>query len=228
MSIKRVAELSRLGWQQVHDIECAYMRRLLAKQPISDNLEAIGIDEISVRKGHSYQIVVADLNPENPHPIWMGGTGRTEDDMKLFYSEIGEERSKGIRLAVMDMWKPFRKATNTYSPQALIVFDKFHVLRHLSDALDHVRRQEYHRVSDKERTFIKGQRYTLLSHHANLTTDGRRSLKLLLKANKRLHTAYLLKESFGQLWDYRSSACARRFFENWKRQLRWQKLEPFK
>jgi transposase len=79
-----------------------------------------------------------------------------------------------------------------------------------------MRRLEYKRVNEKDRKFIKGQRYTLLSNRANLDTDGRRSLKLLLKANKRLHKAYLLKESFGQLWDYNYPGCARTFFEHWK------------
>jgi hypothetical protein len=67
-----------------------------------------------------------------------------------------------------------------------------------------VRKAEYARLKDKDRRFIKGQKYTLLAHRANLTLPGRQSLKTLLAANKRLHTAYLLKESFGQLWDYQS------------------------
>jgi len=93
--------------------------------------------------------------------------------------------------------------------------------------MDEVRRQEYKRVNEKERKYIKGQRYTLLSHKASLDIDGRRSLKLLLKANKRLHKAYLLKESFGQLWNYSYPASAKKFFENWQTQLRWQRLRPF-
>ncbi len=95
------------------------------------------------------------------------------------------------------------------------------------DALDAVRRSEYHRVQEKERRYIKGQRYTLLSHKANLDLKGRRALQLLLKANKRLHKAYLLKESFGQLWNYRSETWSRKFFENWKEQLQWSRLKPF-
>jgi hypothetical protein len=57
--------------------------------------------------------------------------------------------------------------------------------------------------------------------------DGRRALKTLLAADKRLNAAYLLKESFGQLWSYRREAWARRFFENWKAALRWQRLKPY-
>jgi len=77
------------------------------------------------------------------------------------------------------------------------------------------------------RKFIKGQKYTLFSHRENLTTDGRRSLKTLLTANKRLNTAYILKEEFVQLWDYQSEAWARKFFDNWKASLKWQRLKPY-
>jgi transposase len=127
----------------------------------------------------------------------------------------------------MDMWKPFRNATNTHAPQAAALFDKFHVLRHLGEALDKVRRSEYARLSGKDRRFIKGQKYTLLAHRENLSLQGRQALKVLLAANKRLHTAYLLKESFGQLWDYQREGWARRFFDNWRNALRWQRLKPY-
>ena len=226
LSVDRVAEMHQLSWGQVRRLEVTYMEALLAKHPVPKRLRSIGIDEVSIRKGHSYAIVVADLDRQRP--IWMSSSpGRTEADMDRFFNDIGTQHCRRIKLAVMDMWKAFRNSTSEHAPQARIVFDKFHVLRHLSNALDEIRRQEYKRVNDKERTYIKGQRYTLLSHKANLDTQGRRSLKLLLKANKRLHKAYLLKESFGQLWDYSYPASARKFFENWKAQLRWQKLEPF-
>ena len=226
MTIKRVAELNSLGWDQVRRIEMGYMRRLVEQHPPAANLRAIGIDEVSIQKRHTYAIVVADLDQKRP--IWIGGDGRSEEDMKMFYAEMGKERCKTIELAVMDMWKPFRNVAKEYIPNVRIVFDKFHILRHLSDALDAVRREEYKRVSEKDRSFIKGQRYTLLSHKANLDIDGRRALGMLLKANKRLNKAYILKESFEQLWDYNSAVWSLKFFENWKAQLRWSRLEPYR
>ncbi len=113
------------------------------------------------------------------------------------------------------------------APDAAILFDKFHVVSHLGQALDQVRKSEYARLTGKGRQFIKGQKYTLLSNHAKLTLDGRRSLAKLLQVNQRLNIAYLLKESFGQLWNYRSETWARRFFENWKQALKWQRLKPY-
>lgn len=187
--------------------------------------KAIGIDEISIRKGHTYRIVISDLIRRRP--IWFGGADRSEDSMRQFYDWLGEKKSKGIRLAVMDMWKPFRNVTHERAPQAAILFDKFHIMKHLGEALDKVRKMEYARLQGKDRRYIKGQKYVLLSSRENLTLDGRRSLKTLLAANKRLNTAYLLKESFGQLWDYKSEVWARRFFENWKASLKWQRLKPY-
>src|SRR5271166_3499095 len=139
----------------------------------------------------------------------------------------GPKKSRQIRLAVMDMWKPFRNVTRDKAPQAAILFDKFHIMRHLGEALDKVRKAEYARLSGRDRRFIKGQKYNLLSRHENLTLEGRRSLKILLAANKRLNTAYVLKEAFGQLWDYGREGWARRFFDNWRASLKWQRLGPY-
>jgi transposase len=186
---------------------------------------AIGIDEVSIRKGHSYRIVVSDLLRKRP--IWFGGEDRSEESMDLFFKELGEKKTRKIRLAVMDMWKPFRKSTLKNAPKTAILFDKFHIMKHLGEALDKVRKSEYYRLSGKERSYIKGQKYTLLSHRENLSLDGQRSLKKLLAANHRLNKAYLLKESFGQLWDYEKDAWARRFFDNWKESLKWQRLPSF-
>jgi len=187
--------------------------------------KVIGVDEISVKKGHDYRIVVSDLIRKRP--IWFGGIDRSEASMDLFFEALGEKKSAGIRLAVMDMWKPFRKSTQQKAPKAAILFDKFHVMRHLGEALDKIRKSEYARLEGKARRYIKGQKYTLLSNRENLTLEGRTALKTLLAANKRLNTAYLLKESFGQLWNYQREAYARRFFDNWRAALKWQRLKPF-
>ena len=147
--------------------------------------------------------------------------------MGQFYGSLGARKSSRIELAVMDMWKPFRLATAAHAPQAAILFDKFHIMRHLGEALDAVRKSEYRRLADRDRRYIKGQKYALLSRWENLTLDGRRALKMLLAANKRLYTAHLLKESFGQLWSYQREGWARRFFDNWRSSLKWQRLGPY-
>ena len=223
-TIAAVAKELHMDWDSVKTLDMQYMKAQLAKAGTPGPIR-IGIDEISIRKRHTYRIVVSDL--DRKRPIWFGGEGRSEADMARFYAELGPKKASRIRLALMDMWKPFRNAAHAHAPQAAIVFDKFHVMRHLGDALDKVRKAEYARLTGSDRHFIKGQKYTLLSNRENLSTEGRKALKTLLAANKRLNTAYLLKESFGQLWSYRSEAGARRFFENWRNALKWQRLAPF-
>ncbi|MEI7538992.1 MAG: ISL3 family transposase [Comamonadaceae bacterium] len=224
MTISDVAREVHLDWRAIKELDKQYMREQLRRIG-TPGPKAIGIDEIAIRKGHTYRIVVSDLIRRRP--IWFGGEDRSEASMALFYDWLGDKKSRGVRLVVMDMWKPFRNATLARAPQAAILFDKFHIMRHLGEALDKVRKSEYARLSGKDRRYIKGQKYTLLSRHENLTLEGRRSLKTLLAANKRLNTAYLLKESFGQLWDYEREGWARRFFENWRESLKWQRLEPY-
>ena len=223
-TIKAVAEELHLDWKTVKELDQQYMRGQLRRAGRPAPL-VIGIDEVSIRKGHTYRIVVSDLL--RYRPIWFGGKDRSEASMEMFYLWLGLKKCDQIRLAVMDMWKPFRTATARCAVNAAILFDKFHIMRHLGEALNQVRKSEYARLTGPKRRFIKGQKYTLLSHRENLDLDGRRALKELLTANRRLHVAYLLKESFGQLWSYQREGWAWRFFENWKAALRWQRLKPY-
>ena len=223
-TISDVAKELHLDWKSVKELEKQYLlekiRRAGKAKP-----NVIGIDEISIRKGHTYRIVVSDL--VRTRPIWFGGIDRSEQSMDLFYQWLGPNKTKRIRLVVMDMWKAFEKSTHNNAPQAAILYDKFHIIRHLGEALDRVRKSEYARVTGKDRRFIKGQKYNLLSHRENLSLSGQQGLKALLAANKRLQTAYLLKEQFDQLWGYTSEVWARKFFDHWKDSLRWQRLKPF-
>lgn len=195
-AIKIITEELRLHWDTVKTLEMQYMRAQLARAGTPDR-KANGIDETSIRKGQTYRIVVSALIPRRP--IRFGGADRKGASMRLFYDWLGEKKTRGISLAVMDMWKPFYNVAKARAPQAAILYDKFHILRHLGNALDAVRKSEYRRLSGQDRNYIKRQKYTLLSHRENLTLKGREALKKVLAADKRLNTAYLLRESFGQL-----------------------------
>lgn len=223
-TIKDVAKELHLNWKTIKNLEKQYMREQLRRAG-KPRPKVIGVDEISIRRGHKYRIVVSDL--EKRRPIWFGGKDRSEESMDKFYQYIGEKQCKKIRLAVMDMWRAFEKSAKKNIPRAAILYDKFHVMTHLGDAMDEVRRKEYARLSGDQKKYIKGQRYVLLSNRENLSLSGKASLEELFKANKRLNKAYLLKESFGQLWSYQTKGWARRFFDNWKNSLRWQRLKPY-
>jgi len=224
MTNTAVAEAERIHHRTVKTLDTIYMQQQVVRASLPAP-RAIGMDEIAIRKDHHYRIVVSDL--DRGRPIWVGGTGRTEAEFDLFFAALGAKKTARIQLAAMDMWKPFRNALKKHAPQARVIFDTVHSMRQLGDALDEVRRSESRRLAAKDHTFIKGQRYTLLSPRAHLSHDGRASLTKLLKANTRLNTAYLLKESFGQLWSYQTEGWARAFFERWQQSLKWQRLTPY-
>jgi transposase len=130
MTIKEIAQETHLDWKTVKELDQQYMREQIRRIG-TPAPKVIGVDEIAIRKGHTYRIVVSDLLRRRP--IWFGGQDRSEQSMDEFFKWLGPKKSKPIRLAVMDMWKAFRKSTLKleHAPQAAILFDKFHVLRHL-------------------------------------------------------------------------------------------------
>ena len=155
MTHTAVAEAERLHDSTVKDLDTIYMPQQVARAGLPAP-RAIGVDEIAIRKGHNYRIVVSDL--DRRRPIWVGGKGRAEADFDLFFAALGMKKTARIEIAAMDMWKPFRNSLAKNAPQARIIFDKFHIMRHLGAALDEVRRREYRRLAAKDRAFIKGQR----------------------------------------------------------------------
>ncbi len=170
-TLQDVATELHLNWKTVKALDKQYMRQQLRRIGMPGP-QVIGIDEVSIKKGHTYRIVVSDL--VRRRPIWFGGQDRLEASMDGFYQWLGPKKSRKIRPAVMDMWKAFRTSTlkPDHAQNAAILFDKFHIRRHLGEALDQVRKSEYARLSGEDRRFIKGHKYTLLSHRENLTLDG--------------------------------------------------------
>lgn len=181
-TVSRVAEIERLHRSAVKNLDKLYMRRQveLAGTP---SPRAIALEEISICKGHNYRVIVSDQDPRRP--IRVDGHGRKEENLDEFFNFIDKKKSKRIKLAAMDMCKAFRNSTQKNAPEALIIYDKIHIMSHLSKALDQVRKEQYKRLSGKDRSYIKGQRYTLLSNRENLDLKGRKASKKLLAANSR-------------------------------------------
>jgi hypothetical protein len=117
-TLQDVAKEVHLNWKTVKELEKQYMREQLRRVG-TPGPKVIGIDEVSIRKGHDYRIVVSDL--VRRRPIWFGGKDRSESSLDRFFAWLGPKKSKRIRLAVMDMWKPFRNSTRRNAPQAAIL-----------------------------------------------------------------------------------------------------------
>ena len=107
-TIRDIATELHLDWETVKDLNEQYMRAQLARAGTPGPL-AIGVDEISFRNGHPYRIVVSDL--ERHGPIWFGGEDHPAASMGQFYRWLADKKSARFALALMDIWKPFRNAT---------------------------------------------------------------------------------------------------------------------
>src|SRR5450756_1414663 len=94
-----IRDRTHLDWKTVKALEKQYMAEQLRRAG-TPGPQVVGIDELSIRKGHTYRIVVSDLI--RARPIWFGGTDRSEASMDLFFEWLGPKKSRKIRLAVLD------------------------------------------------------------------------------------------------------------------------------
>jgi transposase len=185
----------------------------------------IGIDEISRRKGHIYHTQVYDLSTNRL--LW-SGEGRKAETLEEFFRQWGEERTARIRGICCDMWAPYVDVIKERAPHATMVFDKFHLIRHLLIAVDKVRKEELQRLKNTNPELLKGTKYIWLKNPWNLTEKQQQRLGFLEKLNLKINRAYFLKESFRELWMYPSKGWARRFLKKWFWWATHSRLKPMR
>jgi transposase len=188
-------------------------------------LRILGIDEVSRQKGHSYFSLFYDL--ERRELLWVS-EGRKEEAVALFFAWLGPHRARALQAVVLDMWAPYRRVVEQEAPQAVIVFDRFHLVRHLNAAVDQVRRAMVRELEGADRRALKGTRYLWLSNPWALSDGRRTKLSELLRVNLPIVRAYLLKEAFQQFFEYRSVAWATKWLRNWFHWATHSRLAPLR
>lgn len=189
-------------------------------------VHAIGIDEVSRRKGQVYLTVVYDL--ERRILLWVG-EDRTEEAVKKFFTEeMGPRRCHTLQVVCMDMWAAYANLVRQHAPNARILFDRFHIVKHLNEAVDGVRRAEMQRLTKKEKVLFKRSRWLLLKNPWNLNGDQKERLSTLVRWNTPIVRAYYLKEAFQLFWEYRQPARAKALLQKWMSSAMQSRLEPFK
>jgi len=226
MSNKAVALFQNVHRATVKTIDKRALQKDQQARPLN-GITVLGVDEIAVGTGHRYWHLVSALEgPRGPELLYVG-EGRKEKDLRKFWKWFGKERSRNITHAVMDMWKGFIRSFQSQCPLATIIYDKFHIIRHLLAALNKVRQQEFRRAGGRFRGLLAGKKFILLSRQVHVRGKAREALTMLLRANRRLLKAYLLKENFDHLWTYTSKTWARKFFSGWVASLKWSRLAPY-
>lgn len=191
-----VQKLMGVAWRSVGRIVERVVARL---RPRDDGatLRAIGVDELAYRKQHHYVTLVTDHG--TARMVW-GKEGRSAETLAAFFDGLGAEKCAAIEVVTMDMSGAYIKAVRDKLPQAQIVFDRFHVQRLASDALDETRRSAWreHKGTD-EGDGIKHMRWVLLKNRESLKQDEVARLDALEQANAPLYRGYLLKETLGDI-----------------------------
>jgi len=188
-------------------------------------VHAIGIDEVSRRKGQVYLTVVYDL--ERRVLLWVG-EDRTEEAVRPFFTqEMGKRRCQTLQLVCMDMWAAYAKLVRDYAVNAQILFDRFHIVKHLNEAVDAARRDLWRQLTTQERVTFKGTRWLLLKNPWNLSSGQKERLSTLVRWNSPLVRAWYLKESFQLFWTYRQPWRAQQHLLKWMNSAMRSRLEPF-
>jgi len=219
-----VAHLFGVSWSTVRGAVGKAVEHGLTHRDDS-GVRFLGIDEISRKKGHVYHTQVYDL--QGKRLLW-SAEGRSKDTLDRFFDEWGEERIAAIEGICCDMWAPYIDVIRLRAAHATIVFDKFHVVRHLLEAVNDVRKMEARALRATEPELLSGTRYIWLKNPWNLTPKQRRRLRHLERLNLRILRAYLLKELFRQLWTYRRRVWAKRFLDRWFWWATHSRLKPLR
>ena len=221
--VSRVAAQRGLPPETVRRMDKRVLRRWAAARPRSP-LHYLGVDEIFLGKTIKFLTVVSDL--ETGEPLWVGLERKQETLDRFFAEALPPARRRAVRAVCVDMWEPFRLSLAKHLPHARIVYDKFHVLRHASEALDETRRAEFFRQGAEARAHPR-QALAAVAPLGHLDGEERETLRGLFAVNRRLAKAYLLKEQLAQLWSYTYEGAALRFLTTWLLALRWQRLPAF-
>lgn len=228
MAIEAVVRYTGLAWRTVKAMDARTLGAELPALHPQDvtGVRYLGIDEVARAKGHDYLTLVYDL--EAGHLLWVT-EGRSKAGLQNFLDQLSPEAAAGIEAVAMDMWPAFENAVTESLPNAVIVYDRFHVMANYSKVIDQVRRAEFKRAKAADKTLLTGSRYLLLKNAERLSARQTQRLDELLATNANLHAVYALKEQLQQLWQEPATPTEMaRHLEHWCAMAEATRLAPMK
>lgn len=221
-NVKSAAGLLRLDWDSVHRIMQRAVKRGLACRQL-DSLPYVGIDEKSFRRGQSYISILTDLTGARVLEVT---EGRDEEAANALWNNIPPERAEKVEAVAIDMWSAFVNSAETNAPEAEIVHDKFHISKHLNDAVDQVRRREHKTLKQTGDESLKGTKQLWLFNPENLSEEKWLDFQALKDLELKTSRAWAIKEQFRWFWEYRYAGNARKFFARWYGWASRSRLKP--
>ena len=210
MTISGTAKVLGVGWDVIKDLHKEYLQRKYKVPPLK-NLKYVGIDEFSIRKGHSYMSIFVDLETGR---ILHAVEGKSGKDIEPFLKVL-KRRAPELKAIAMDMSTGFISAVEEHLPFIPIVFDRYHVSALMNKAIEEVRREQQAQLDDEGRQILKGSRFLLLKNYEKLDEEKKDRLQQLLDANTPLFTMHTMKEQLREFWEKDSIEEAISFLNAW-------------
>lgn len=227
MSWKAVADAFHTTWDNVFSSVAMAVEWGRAHVDLS-GVKSIGVDEISWKHGQKYLTLVYQIDVGYKRLLWIGQE-RTEATLRGFFTWFGTEKTAALKFVCSDMWRPYLKVIAQKAGQALHILDRFHIMAHISKAIDKVRAEEVRSLKAKGlEPVLKDSRWVFLKRPENLTDKQDVKLADLVSYNLRTVRSYLLKEEFQSFWEYVSPGWAGRFLEKWCTKVMRSRIEPMK
>lgn len=211
-SLRDAGNLLGLGWHQLHSIMKRAVERGLTRRG-NDEIAWIGMDEKSFRKGHNYVSIMNDLEHSRVLDVVEGREGDAAD--KLIAKALDGGQREMVCGVAIDMSAPYIAAIRRHLPHADIVHDKFHIAKHLNEAVDKTRRKEHRKLLKNKDERLTGTKYSWLKGMEHLSDESLAQVESLAKAELDVAKAWYIKELFRHFWTRRDGAFARSYFERW-------------
>jgi transposase len=222
--ISGACEILRISWDEAwHLLERAVARGQARKARRVPRL--MGVDEKAARKGHNYVTLVCDLERATVEYI---ADERRQASLDGYFQGLSPHELGGIMAVAMDMWDPYINSVMAHVPDAAerIVFDRFHIMKHMGEALDTVRKGEHRQLRAQGLELLTGSKYLWLYSEENLPPHHQERFATLRATNLKTARAWAIKESLRALWHYRSPAWAKRFWKQWYFWATHSRLQP--
>ena len=228
ISWKETAQSFCTSWDSVYRAVKAAVEYGLKHRDL-EGVEAIGIDEIQYGKGHRYLTLVYQIDAGMRRLLYIGQE-RRKKTLRDIFDEFGKERSSALKYVCTDMWKNYLEVIGEKAPQALNILDRFHIMQHLTKAVNQVRVDEVKQLKNDgyDETILKHTKYCFLKNPENLTEKQELKLSDILQYRLRSVRAYLLKESFQIFWTYNSPYWAEWYLKKWCTRAMRSRLQPMK
>jgi transposase len=218
------ARLLRISWHEAwHLMERAVARGQRAKK--KRVIAHLGVDEKAVAKRHQYVTLVCDLDRSTIEYV---GDNREKTSLDAYYASLSEKQLAGIEAVAMDMWDPYIASTLAHVPggAAKIVFDRFHIMKQMNEAVDAVRKEENRRLLKDDIDVLKGSKFLWLSAEENVPEKMAGWFAFIRELNLKTSRAWAIKEALRELWTYHRKGWAELYWKEWYFWATHSRLKP--